>query len=117
MILKPNMVIQGLESNEKNSLDEVAAATVNCLLEWVPASVPAVAFLSGGQSPGIASAHLNAFNKNFKKRLPWIVRFSFARAIQQPAIEAWKGKDKNVKEGQNLLYMRAKCDAADRKAN
>ena len=114
MILKPNMVIQGLESVEKNSADEVAEATVKCLLECVPASVPAIAFLSGGQSPEVASAHLNAINKNFKDRLPWIVTFSFARAIQQPALEAWKGKDENVEEAQKLLYKRAKLDAAAR---
>lgn len=114
MILKPNMVIQGLESNEKNTVDEVAEATVNCLLESVPACVPAVAFLSGGQSPETATAHLNAINKNFKNRLPWIVTFSFARAIQQPAIEAWKGKDENVKIAQQILFKRAKLDATAR---
>lgn len=115
IILKPNMVIQGLESAEKNSVDEVAEATVNCLLETVPASVPAIAFLSGGQSPEAATAHLNAINKNFKNRLPWIVTFSFARAIQQPAIEAWKGENKNIKEAQQILYKRAKLDAAARR--
>jgi len=114
LILKPNMVIQGLESTEKNSVDEVAQATVNCLLESVPASVPAIAFLSGGQSPEAATAHLNTINKNFKNRLPWIVTFSFARAIQQPAIEAWKGKDANIEEAQKLLYKRAKLDATAR---
>ena len=114
VILKPNMVIQGLDSDEKNSVDKVAKATVNCLLESAPASVPAIAFLSGGQSPEAAAAHLNAINKNFKNRLPWIVTFSFARAIQQPAIEAWKGKDENVKVAQQILYKRAKLDAAAR---
>ena len=114
IILKPNMVIQGLESPEKNSAGEVAEATVNCLLESVPASVPAIAFLSGGQSPETATAHLNAINKNFINRLPWIVTFSFARAIQQPAIEAWKGKDANIEEAQKLLYKRAKLDATAR---
>ena len=115
IILKPNMVIQGLESSEKNSVNEVAEATVICLLESVPASVPAIAFLSGGQSPEAASAHLNAINKNFKNRLPWIVTFSFARAIQQPALELWKGKDGKVEEAQKLLYERAKLDAAARR--
>ena len=114
IILKPNMVIQGLESPEKNSAGEVAEATVNCLLESVPASVPAIAFLSGGQSPETATAHMNAINKNFINRLPWIVTFSFARAIQQPAIEAWKGKDANIEEAQKLLYKRAKLDATAR---
>ncbi len=115
MILKPNMVIQGLKSNEKNSVDKVAEATVNCLLESVPASVPAIAFLSGGQSPEEATAHLNAINKKFKNRLPWIVTFSFARAIQQPALEAWKGKDSNVKAAQQILYNRAKLDSTARR--
>lgn len=114
MILKPNMVIQGLDSNEENSPDDVADATVKCLLESVPASVPAIAFLSGGQSPEEASAHLNAINKIYKNRLPWIVSFSFARAIQKPAIEAWKGDDSNIHEAQQILYKRAKLDDAAR---
>ncbi|HEY5368965.1 MAG TPA: class I fructose-bisphosphate aldolase, partial [Hanamia sp.] len=114
LILKPNMVIQGLQSDEENSAYEVAGATVNCLLESVPASVPAIAFLSGGQSPETATAHLNAINKNFKNRLPWIVTFSFARAIQQPAIDAWKGEDKNAQEAQQILYKRAKLDSTAR---
>ena len=112
IILKPNMVIAGTYSAEKNSIDEVAEATVTCLLESVPAAVPAIAFLSGGQSPEDASAHLNAIHTNFKNRLPWIVSFSFARAIQQPALDVWKGKDANVEEAQKLLYERAKLDAA-----
>jgi len=115
MILKPNMVIQGLESSEKNSIDEVAEATVTCLLGSVPASVPAIAFLSGGQSPETAALHLNAINKNFKNRLPWIVSFSFSRAIQQPVIEAWKGENKNVKEAQRILYKRANLDVMARR--
>lgn len=114
MILKPNMVIAGAQSAEKNSVDEVAEATVNCLLRCVPAAVPAIAFLSGGQSPEDASAHLNAIHTNFKNRLPWIVTFSFARAIQQPALNIWKGQEANVKEAQNILYQRAKMNVAAR---
>lgn len=114
MVLKPNMVIAGTASANQNSIDEVAAATVNCLLASVPATVPAIAFLSGGQSPNDAAAHLNAINKNFKNQLPWIVSFSFARAIQQPALEVWKGKEANVAAAQKLLYRRAKYDAAAR---
>ncbi|MEO8112713.1 MAG: class I fructose-bisphosphate aldolase, partial [Ginsengibacter sp.] len=98
MILKPNMVIAGTESAVQNSIDEVAEATVNCLLASVPAAMPAVAFLSGGQSPEDAAAHLNAIHTRFKNRLPWIVTFSFARAIQQPALDIWKGEDANVEE-------------------
>ncbi|MEP6725919.1 MAG: class I fructose-bisphosphate aldolase [Bacteroidota bacterium] len=114
IILKPNMVIAGTNTAEKNSVGEVAAATVNCLLASVPAKVPVIAFLSGGQSPEDASAHLNAINKNFKERLPWIVSFSFARAIQQPALDIWKGQEANAKKAQQLLYGRAKSDAAAR---
>ena len=115
LILKPNMVIQGMESKEKNRIDKVAEATVNCLLASVPASVPAIAFLSGGQSPEEASAHLNAINKNFQNRLPWLVSFSFARAIQQPALEAWNGENTNIKVAQQILYKRAKIDSAARR--
>jgi len=114
MILKPNMVIAGTESASHNTIDEVAEATVNCLLSSVPAAMPAIAFLSGGQSPEDAAAHLNAINKNFKNQLPWIVTFSFARAIQQPALDKWKGEKANVEEAQKLLYRRAKSDAAAR---
>ena len=114
IILKPNMIIAGTESTIKNSIDEVAAATVSCLLSSVPASVPAIAFLSGGQSPEDAAAHLNAINKNYKHLLPWIVSFSFARAIQQPALDIWKAKDANAAQAQTLLYTRAKIDKAAR---
>ncbi len=115
MILKPNMVIAGTKSAERNSVDEVAEATVKCLLESVPAAVTAIAFLSGGQSPEDASAHLNAIHTNFENHLPWIVSFSFARAIQQPALDIWKGQEANVEEAQKLLYQRAKLDAAARR--
>ncbi|HEV8084105.1 MAG TPA: class I fructose-bisphosphate aldolase [Chitinophagaceae bacterium] len=114
MILKPNMVIAGTESANQNSIDEVAEATVNCLLASVPAAMPAIAFLSGGQSPEDAAAHLNDIHTKFKNRLPWIVTFSFARAIQQPALDIWKGQDANVEEAQKLLCKRAKFDAAAR---
>lgn len=115
MILKPNMVIAGAGSAHQNCMDEVAAVTVNCLLASVPATVPAIAFLSGGQSPEEASKHLNAINKNYKNRLPWIVSFSFARAIQQPALDLWNGQEANVPAAQKILYSRCKLDAAARK--
>jgi len=114
MILKPNMVIAGSESTVQNSIDEVAEATVQCLLQAVPAAMPVIAFLSGGQSPDDAAAHLNAIHKKYKNQLPWIVTFSFARAIQQPALDAWKGNQANVTRAQNLLYRHAKLDAAAR---
>ncbi len=112
MILKPNMVLAGSESTEKNSIDQVAEATVQCLLQAVPAAVPVIAFLSGGQSPEDAAAHLNAIKKKFKEHLPWIVTFSFARAIQEPALNAWKGQDANRTQAQTLLYGNAKNAAA-----
>ncbi len=117
IILKPNMVIAGTECASQNSIDQVAEATVNCFLNSVPAAVPAIAFLSGGQSPKLAAAHLNAINKNFKNRLPWIVSFSFSRAIQQPALELWKGQNANVAEAQKMLLRHAKNDAAARLGN
>ena len=117
MILKPNMVIAGSESVVQNSIDEVAEATANCLLSSVPAAMPAIAFLSGGQSPEAATAHLNAIHLKFKNHLPWIITFSFARAIQQPALDIWKGREENVNEAQKLLYKRAKLDSATRRGN
>lgn len=117
IILKPNMVLPGKESAENNSVEEVAAATVKCFLSAVPAAVPAIAFLSGGQSPQLAAQHLNTINKDYKDRLPWIVAFSFARAIQHPCLEAWKGQDANVEIAQKLLYHRAKLSAAARRGD
>ena len=88
MILKPNMVLPGLTCPpQEEEVDEVADATVRCLLRAVPAAIPGVAFLSGGQSSELASARLNAMNIRFKSRLPWALAFSFARAIQQPALD------------------------------
>ena len=100
MILKPNMVLPGLTCPNQETVDEVADATVECLLRAVPAAVPVVAFLSGGQSALLASARLNAMNARFKSRLPWALAFSFARAIQQPALEIWQGKEANVSAAQ-----------------
>lgn len=114
IILKPNMVIPGLSCPKQAIIDEVADATVKCLLQSVPAAVGAIAFLSGGQSPQDASAHLNAMHTNFNNHLPWILSFSFARAIQQPALEIWKGKDENIEAAQSALLHRAKCDKAAR---
>jgi fructose-bisphosphate aldolase class I len=115
MILKPNMVVPGLACPIQVSVDEVADATVKCLLRVVPAAVPGIAFLSGGQSAELASARLNAMNIRFKSQLPWALAFSFARAIQQPALEIWHGKEANVSEAQQALYHRAKCNQAARR--
>ena len=115
MVLKPNMVLPGMACNSQPTLDEVADATVNCFLRAVPAAVPAVAFLSGGQSAELASARLNAMNVRFKSRLPWALAFSFARAIQQPALEIWKGSHANVAAAQQALCHRARCNQAARR--
>jgi fructose-bisphosphate aldolase class I len=115
MILKPNMVLPGLSCPNQEAVEEVADTTVNCLLRAVPAAIPAIAFLSGGQSAELASARLNAMNARFKSRLPWALAFSFARAIQRPALELWKGQDANVLAAQQALYHRARCNQAARR--
>lgn len=140
MILKPNMVLPGLtcppheevkevgvgeqqyqvrlkdrQQDEASDVDEVADATVQCLFRTVPAAVQGIAFLSGGQSAELASARLNAMNVRFKSRLPWALAFSFARAIQQPALEIWRGQAANVKAAQQALLHRAKCNRAARR--
>jgi fructose-bisphosphate aldolase class I len=115
MILKPNMVLPGTACTSQPALDEVADATVNCFLRAVPAALPVIAFLSGGQPAELASARLNAMNVRFKSRLPWALAFSFARAIQQPALEIWKGQEANVLAAQQALYHRARCNQAARR--
>jgi fructose-bisphosphate aldolase class I len=115
MLLKPNMVLPGLTCPRQETVDEVSDATVRCLLQAVPAVVPGIAFLSGGQSCELASARLNAMNVRFKSRLPWALAFSFARAIQQPALEIWQGNPDNVSEAQKALFHRARCNQAARR--
>jgi fructose-bisphosphate aldolase class I len=115
MILKPNMVLPGLAFPTQESMDEVADATVNCLLRTVPAAVPGVAFLSGGQPSELASARLNAMNVRFKSQMPWALTFSFSRALQQPALEIWQGKEANVLVAQQALLHRARCNRAARR--
>ena len=115
MLLKPNMVLPGAASTEQSSVDDVADATVRCFLRAVPAAVPGIAFLSGGQASELASARLNAMSLRFKSRLPWALAFSFARAIQQPALEAWRGVAANVPAAQQALFHRADCNRAARR--
>jgi fructose-bisphosphate aldolase class I len=115
LILKPNMVLPGLTCPSQETVDEVADATVKCLLRAVPAAVPGIAFLSGGQSGELASARLNAMNVRFKSQLPWALAFSFARAIQQPALEIWHGKEANLSAAQQALRHRAQCNRAARR--
>lgn len=117
MLLKPNMIVPGLECSKQESVDEVANTTVKSLLRTVPAAVPGVMFLSGGQTSEQASARLNAMNARFKSKLPWALSFSFARAIQQPALEIWRNNDANVQAAQKALYHRAKCNQAARSGN
>lgn len=140
IILKPNMVLPGLtcpphrevkevgvgeqqyqvrltdrQPDEEQDIDEVANITVKSLWRTVPAAVPGIAFLSGGQSAELASARLNAMNLRFKSQLPWALAFSFARAIQQPALEIWRSKEANVMAAQQALLHRAKCNRAARR--
>jgi fructose-bisphosphate aldolase, class I len=115
MVLKPNMVLAGTACTNQSTLDEVAGATVNCFLRSVPAAVPAIAFLSGGQTAELATARFNVMNMRFKSRLPWALAFSFARAIQQPALEIWKGQEANVLAAQKALVHRACCNQAARR--
>lgn len=115
MILKPNMVLPGLACPKQESVDKVADVTIQCFLRSVPAAVPGIAFLSGGQPYELASARLNAINIRFKSKLPWAVSFSFSRAIQEPALQIWKGQEANIKAAQLALYHRANCNSAARK--
>jgi fructose-bisphosphate aldolase class I len=115
MILKPNMILPGLDCPEQETVNEVADATVKCLLRVVPAAVPGIAFLSGGQSGELASARLNAMNLRFRKQMPWALAFSFARAIQEPALEIWRGLEVHVPMAQRALAYRAKCNRAARR--
>ena len=111
MLLKPNMVIAGKDCPKKASVEEVATATLRCLRRHVPAAVPGIVFLSGGQSDVLATSHLNAINKLDLPK-PWKISFSYGRALQDPAIEAWRGKQQNLKAAQQAFYHRAKCNSA-----
>ncbi len=115
LLLKPNMVLPGLDSAHQDSADAVADATVRCLLRAVPAAVPGIAFLSGGQPATLASARLNAMHQRFKNHLPWALTFSFSRAIQQPALELWRGDAANLQAAQRALQHRAACNRAARR--
>jgi fructose-bisphosphate aldolase class I len=115
MILKPNMVVPGLSCRTQDTADVVADATVRCLLRVVPAAVPGVAFLSGGQSGELASSRLNAMHSRARAPLPWALTFSFARAIQEPALELWHGDHANVATAQRAVSHRARCDSAARR--
>jgi fructose-bisphosphate aldolase class I len=111
MLLKPNMVIAGKACPRRASVPEVAAATLRCLRRHVPAAVPGIVFLSGGQSDRLATAHLDAINR-LPGATPWKISFSYGRALQDPALEAWHGRDENLKLGQQALSQRARCNGA-----
>jgi fructose-bisphosphate aldolase class I len=114
MILKPNMVLPGLDCPKQDGVDEVVDATLTCLLRAVPAAVPGIAFLSGGQPYELASTRLNAMNLRLMTSKPWALTFSYSRAILQPVLQIWKGEDVNVSAAQQVLYHRARCNSAAR---
>lgn len=112
MLLKPNMVLSGKDSATQAGIAEVAEMTLRCMLHGVPAAVPGIVFLSGGQTDVQATAHLNALNQLDKA--PWELSFSFGRALQEPALTAWRGLEANSKAAQSALHHRARCNSAAR---
>ena len=111
MLLKPSMVIAGKECPRQASINEVATATLRLLRRHVPVAVPGIVFLSGGQSARVATAHLNAINQ-LPGPKPWKISFSYGRALQDPALEAWHGRDENLMAGQRALHRRASFNGA-----
>jgi len=104
------MVISGKGSPKQAGVAEVAERTVRVLKRTVPGAVAGVVFLSGGQSDELATAHLNAMNKQYAGRLPWPLSFSYGRALQQPSLKAWKGAAANVAAGQAALLHRSRLN-------
>ncbi len=111
IILKPSMVIAGRGCAQQPTIGQVAEQTVRCLRETVPADVPGIAFLSGGQSDEEATGHLNAMNR-LDEKLPWALTFSYGRALQAAAMEAWGGKSENVERAQRVALHRARMNGA-----
>ncbi len=109
-ILKINMVISGKKCKTQAGIQEVADKTVRCLLNTVPASIPGIVFLSGGQSSQLATAHLNAMNKSYP-HLPWPLSFSYGRALQDDCLKTWAGKSENLEKAQAALLHREKCNS------
>jgi fructose-bisphosphate aldolase class I len=114
MLLKPNMVISGKDAPEQAGVDEVARATVECLLRTVPAAVPGIVFLSGGQTDLQATQHLNTMNRMYEGSLPWELSFSYARALQGQPMEIWGGSVDKVEAAQRAFYHRARMNSAAR---
>ncbi len=111
MLLKPNMVISGKTCPHQAAVQEVATATLRCLRRNVPAAVPGVVFLSGGQEDRAATLHLDAINR-LPGPKPWKISFSYGRALQDHALEAWHGRDEKLAAGRQALYQRARCNSA-----
>ena len=109
-LLKPNMTLSGYEASDRAGVDEVAEATLDVFYKHVPAAVPGIVFLSGGQSDEDATAHLNAINARGPH--PWKISFSYGRALQAPALKAWAGQPESVEAGQRAYYHRAKMNSA-----
>ena len=109
MVLKPNMVLSGYDCATQASVEQVASMTVDCFMNTVPAAVPGIAFLSGGQSDELATAHLNAMNQIDGK--PWNLTFSYGRALQTPALSGWGGSADNVPAAQEAFLKRAKLNS------
>jgi fructose-bisphosphate aldolase, class I len=112
ILLKPNMVLSGYDAPEQKSHEEVASETIRCFGRHVPAAVPGIVFLSGGQSDEDATANLNAMNAMGPH--PWQLSFSYGRALQAPALKAWGGSEENVEAAQRAYYHRAKMNSAAR---
>jgi fructose-bisphosphate aldolase class I len=112
MLLKPNMVLAGYDADEQVGVDEVAERTIRCLGETVPAAVPGIVFLSGGQSDELATAHLNAMNQRGPH--PWELSFSYGRALQAPPLKAWGGSEENVAAAQEAYLHRARMNGLAR---
>jgi fructose-bisphosphate aldolase, class I len=112
MLLKPNMVLSGKDASEQAEVQEVAEQTIRCLRATVPAAVPGIVFLSGGQSDELATAHLNAMNAMGEH--PWELSFSYGRALQAPTLKAWGGKEENVAAAQEAYLHRARLNGAAR---
>jgi len=110
MLLKPNMVVSGDESRERAGVEAVAEATLRVLRRHVPAAVPGVVFLSGGQSDVLATRHLDAINRA-EGRKPWTLSFSYGRALQDAALSTWRGRHENVGAAQKAFHHRARCNA------
>ncbi len=111
IVLKPNMILPGKDHPRQAGAEEIAVATVRVLRRCVPAAVPSINFLSGGLSPEEATANLNAMNASFPHE-PWLLSFSYGRALQQPVLEAWQGKADNVAAAQRALLKRARLNGA-----